>query len=338
MSRRHRIAAFCALLVLAGSAGCAGPGGAGEGDTAALHFGWPVGLTAFVETERSTRTSGSRGPHSTTVRMSYRIDVEEAEGGRLIRRGEIRAEDPASGRIYPLHELPEPLASQLMAVFPSFVVSNEGRIVRLDGIEPLLEEAQRKLEKRLAELPPESEEAKVLAATQVSEENLLEAAREHWQKLAGAWAGTSLAVGEIYQRKEHLAVPALGGLRILSTTEFGIGQRIPCGEEMAEAGCVEIEVRSLPLPEALIQLEEALRERARDAGADGRGALEDFEIEESSYLVTEPSTLVPHYLETTTTFRATLRRSGKADIAVEDMDQTVYRYQYSRPSGETIAP
>jgi hypothetical protein len=303
-----------------------------------LDFGWPVGLTAFVETERSTRRSGSRGPSSTTVRMSYRIDAEEAEGGRLIRRSEIRAEDPKSGRIYPLHQLPEPLASQLMAVFPSFVVDEEGAMVRLDGIEPLLEEAQRKLENRLAELPPGSAEAKVLAATRVSEENLLEAAREHWQKLAGAWAGTSLVVGESYQRKEHLAVPALGGLRIFSTTEFGVGQRIPCVEEMAEAGCVEIEVRSHPLPEALIRLEEALRERARDAAPDGRGTLEEFEIEESSYLVTEPSTLVPHYLETTTTFRATLRRSGEADIAVEDMDQTVYRYRYSKQSGKAIAP
>jgi hypothetical protein len=222
-----------------------------------------------------------------------------------------------------------------MAVFPSFVVSDEGRLVRLDGIEPLLEEAQRKLESRLAELPPDSAEAKVLAATRVSEENLLAAAREHWQKLAGAWSGTSLVVGESYQRKEHIGVPALGGLRILSATEFGVGQRIPCDEEMTEADCVEIEVRSLPLPEALIRLEEALRERSQAAASGGRGALEDFEIEESSYLIAEPSTLVPHYLETTTTFRATLRRAGKADIPVEDLDQTVYRY--SGQGGEATA-
>jgi hypothetical protein len=297
-----------------------------------LRFDWPVGLTAFVETERSTRTTGSRGPSSTTVRMSYRIDVEEAQGGRLIRRGEIRAEDPESGQIYLLEELPEPLASQLMAVFPSFVVSDEGRLVRLEGIEPLIEEAQRKLESRLAELPPESAEAKTLAATRVSEEHLSAAAREHWQKLAGAWSGASLVVGESYQRKEHLAVPALGGLRILSTTGFGVGQRIPCGEEMTEADCVEIEVRSRPLPEALTRLEEAMHDRSG-----GRGALEDFEIEESSYLFAEPSTLTPHYLETTTKFRATLRRPGEADIAVTDLDQTVYRYHYSGQGGEATA-
>ena len=337
MSCWHRIAALCAFLVLAGIAGCAGPGGNGERDTAALRFDWPVGLTAFVETERSTRTTGSRGPSSATVRMSYRIDVEEAQDGRLIRRSEIREEDPESGQVYPLEELPEPLASQLMAVFPSFVVNDDGQLVRLDGIEPLLEEAQRKLESRLAELAPESAEAKMLAATRVSEENLLAAAREHWQKLAGAWSGASLVVGESYQRKEHLPVPALGGVRILSTTDFGVGQRIPCGEEMTEAGCVEIEVRSRPLPEALTRLEEALHERSRSGTSGGRGALEDFDIEESSYLVAEPSTLIPHYLETTTMFRATLRRSGEADIAVEDLDQTVYRYQ-SSGQGEATAP
>jgi len=315
MSRWHRVSAFCGLLALAAITGCAGPGGESEGDTVTLRFDWPVGLTGFVETERSTRSTGARGPGSTTVRMSYRIEVEKAQGGRLIRRGQIRAEDPKSGQIYPVDQLPEPLASQLM-------------LVRLEGIEPLLEEARRKLDSRLAELPPESAEAKALAATRISEEHLLEAAREHWQQLAGAWSGASLVVGESYQRKDRLVVPALGGMRIVSTTDFGVGQRIPCGEEMTTADCVEIEVRSRPLPEALLQLEEVMRERSPSP-------LENFEIEESSYLVVEPSTLIPHYLETTTKFRATLRRDGEADLAVADLDQTVYRYNWQ--GGEATA-
>jgi hypothetical protein len=303
-------------------------GGEGERDAVALRFDWPVGLTAFVQTERSTRTTGSRGTNSTTVRMSYRIDVEQAEEGRLIHRGEIRAEDPQSGRTYPLEQLPEPLASQLMAVFPSFVVSDEGELVRLEGIEAVIEEAQRKLESRLAELPPESAEAQALAATRVSEEHLLEAAREHWDQLAGAWAGKSLVVGESYQREHHLVVPSLGGLRILSAAEFGVGQRIPCGEGMTTADCIEIEVLSRPVPEALAELEGAMRERSRAPTPGGRGALENFQIEESSYLVAEPSTLIPHYLETTAKFSATLHRPGQADTTVSDLDQTIYRYDW----------
>lgn len=326
MSRRSSICALGPLLVLAILAGCAGPGAEGERDVVALRFDWPVGLTASVQTERSTHTTGPRGPSSTTVRMSYRIDVEEAQDGRLIRRGDILAEDPESGRIYPLEQLPEPLASQLTAVFPSFVVSDDGQLLRLEGIEPLLEEAQRKLESLLAELPPESAEARALAATRVSEEHLLGAAREHWDQLAGAWAGARLVVGESYQKKARLVVPALGGPRVLSQTEFGVGQRIPCGEETTAADCVEIEARSRPLPEALAQLEQVIRERSPTPG--GQGTLEDFEIEESSYLVAEPSTLIPHYLETTTKFRATLRRPGEADISVADLDQTIYRYHY----------
>ena len=42
----------------------------------------------------------------------------------------------------------------------------------------------------------------------------------------------------------------------------------------------------------------------------------NLEIEESAYLVTEPGTLLPHYLETTAKFRATLHRPGEADIIV----------------------
>jgi len=326
MSHRLRISSLCPLLVLVTVAGCAGPGGEGESDSIALRFDWPVGLTAFVQTERSTRTTGPRGPSSTTVRMSYRIEVEEAPEGRLIRRGDIRAEDPESGQIYPVDQLPEPLASQLMAAFPSFVVDGEGQLARLEGIEPVIEEAQRKLESRLAELPPESAEARALAATRVSEEHLLEAAREEWDQLVGAWAGTSLLVGEIYQRKARLVVPALGGPRILSGAEFDVGRRIPCGEEMTAADCVEIEVRSRPLPEALSQLEQVMHERSPTPA--GRGTLGNFEIEESSYLVAEPSTLIPHYLETTAKFRATLHRPGEADILVSDLDQTIYRYDW----------
>jgi hypothetical protein len=255
--------------------------------------------------------------------MSYRIDVEEAEEGRLIRRGDIRAEDPESGKAYPLQELPEPLASQLMAVFPSFVVSDEGRLVRLEGVEPLIEEAQRKLERRLADLPPESPEARALAETRVSEEHLLEAAREHWKQLVEDWSGATLEVGERQQRKDRLEAPSLGGARILSTTEFGVGGWIPCKEEASAADCVEIEVHSRPLPEALSRLEEMMRERSRGASKAGAAVLENLEIEESSYLVAEPSGMIPHYLETTARFRATLRRPGEADLTVSDLDQTV---------------
>ena len=131
MSGRLGISAVGPLLVLAAIAGCTWPGGGGRRETLALRFDWPVGLTAFVETERSTRTTGSLGPSSTSVRMSYRIDVEEAQDGRLIRYGDIRAEDPDNGQIYLLNELPEPLASQLIALFPSYVVSNEGGLLRL---------------------------------------------------------------------------------------------------------------------------------------------------------------------------------------------------------------
>jgi len=337
MSGRLGISAVGPLLVLAAIAGCTWPGGGGRRETLALRFDWPVGLTAFVETERSTRTTGPLGPSSTTVRMSYRIGVEEAQDGRLIRYGDIRAEDPDNGQIYPLDELPEPLASQFIALFPSYVVSDEGRLVRLEGVEPLIEEARRKLESRLAELPPESADARMLAASGVSEERLLAAAREHWDQLAGAWSGTSLVVGESYRRKHRLLVPALGGLRIVSTTELSVGQRIPCGEETTAADCVEIQVRSRPVPEALAQLEKAMRERSREATPGGFGALENLEIEESSYLVTEPSTLIPHYLETTTKFHATLLRPGEADTVITDLDQHIYRYHYVPQGGEAAA-
>jgi hypothetical protein len=329
MSGRIGISAVGPLLALAAIAGCTWAGGGDQRETVALRFDWPVGLTAFVETERSTRTTGSLGPSSTTVRMSYRIDVEEAPDGRLIRYGDIRVEDPDNGQIYPLDELPEPLASQLIALFPSYVVNDEGQLVRLEGFEALIEEARRKLESRLAELPPESAEARVLAASGISEERLLAAAREHWDQLAGAWSGATLVMGETYQRKDRLVVPR-SPLRILSAVDYGVGQRIPCTEETIEVDCVEIEVRSRPVPEALAQLEKAMRERSREATPGGFGVLENLQIEESSYLVAEPSTLIPHYLETTTKFHATLLRPGEADTVITDLDQHVYRYHYAQ--------
>ena len=336
MSRRLGITAVGPLLVLAAITGCTWPGGGSERETVALRFDWPVGLTAFVQTERSTRTTGSLGPSSTSVRMSYRINVEEARDGRLIRYGDIRAEDPDNGQIYLLNELPEPLASQLIALFPSYVVSNEGGLLRLEGIEPLIEEARRKLESRLAELPPESAEARALAASGVSEERLLAAAREHWDQLAGAWSGVTLTMGETYQRKDRLVVPH-SALRIRSAVEYGVGQRVPCVEETVAADCVEIEVRSRPLPEALAKLETAMREGSQAATPGGFGTLENLEIEESSYLVTEPSTLIPHYLETTTKFHATLFRPGEPETIITDLDQHIYRYHYVPQGGEAAA-
>jgi hypothetical protein len=328
MSGRIGIAAVGPLLGLAVVAGCSWAGGGDRREAVALRFDWPVGLTAFVETERSTHTSGALGPKSTTVRMSYRIEVEKAPDGRIIRYGDIRAEDPGDGRIYPLDELPEPLASQLIALFPSYVVSDEGQLVRLEGVEVLIEETRRKLESRLAELPPESVEAQVMAASRITENHLLAAAREHWDQLAGAWSGTVLVMGEIYQRKDRLVVPR-SPMRIASAAEYGLGQRIPCDEETTEADCVEIEVHSRPVPEALAKLEEVMRERSRQATPMGFSVLENVQLEESSYLVAEPSTLIPHYLETTTKFHGTLIRPGEADTVISELDQHIFRYQYA---------
>lgn len=320
MSRRARIVSW--LLALAATAGCAGP--TPERDTVALRFDWPVGLTAFVQTERSTRTNSPLGPTSRTVRVGYRIDVEEAEDGRLLRYGDVLAENPADGRIYPLDELPEPVARQLTTLFPSYVVSDEGRVLRLEGSDLVIQEARRKLEGQLAEAAPGSPAARRLAAASLSEESLLAAVREHWEQLVGSWSGRDLAVGETHAVEQRLVVPR-AALRIQSTREFGVKQRVPCNEEATSADCVGIEVRSLPLREALDDLERATR---ADAQATRAGALENVEIEESSYLVTEPSTLIPHYLETTTKFRATVSAPGEPELAIEDLDQTIYRYRY----------
>jgi hypothetical protein len=320
----NRLARILVCSLLAALAACVGPGGDAERDTVALRFDWPIGLTAFVQTERSTRTNSPLGPTSRTVWMSYRIDVEEAEEGRLLRYGDVRAEDPADGRIYRLEELPERVAIQLTALFPSYVVSDEGRVVRLEGSEPMLEEAQRKLERQLAMAAPGSPEARRLAAASITEESLLAAVQAHWDELVGAWSGRSLAVGETLEREERLVVPR-AALRIQSTVEFGVGQRIPCNERATGAECVEIEVRTRPLPDALDDYERAMRKRAQ---ATGSGVLANVEIEESSYLVTEPATLIPHYLETTTKFRATVSRPGEPDVTIEDLDQTVFRYRY----------
>jgi hypothetical protein len=204
------------------------------------------------------------------------------------------------------------------------VVSDAGRLVRLEKNDPMIEEARRKLESRLAELAPGSREARALAAASFPEERLLAAVRAHWEPLVGSWSGAHLVVGETYQREERLLVPR-PPLRIRSTVEFALRRRVPCGEETTSPDCVEIEVRSRPLPEALDDFERAMRERSQ---AEGVGALESIQIEESSYLVTEPSTLIPHYMETTTKFQATLSLPGESDIAIEDLDQTIYRYSY----------
>jgi hypothetical protein len=333
MSLRQRGSALCALLALAANVGCARPVGT-ESDSFALRFDWPIGLTAFVETERSTRKAGPQGSSSQTVRMSYRIEVEAAPDGRLIRYGEVRAEDPHSGRSYPLDELPEPMASQFVALLPSYVVNDEGRVVRLVDSDALIDEARRKMRSQLARTLGEEADVEAIVAANVNEENLLELAREHWNRLAGEWSGMNLRLGEIHESEGRLAVDPLGGVEIPAAREFVVGQRLPCDEEMTQAACVEIEIHWRPLPDALARLERAMREASRAARAGTFGMLEDIEIEQSSYLVTEPSTLIPHYLETTTKFRATLPDRGDANGAVEELDQHIYRYRYAPPAGE----
>jgi hypothetical protein len=117
--------------------------------------------------------------------------------------------------------------------------------------------------------------------------------------------------------------------------EFGIRQRIPCSEEATAADCVEIEVRTRPLPEALARLEQAMRQRSH-ATAPGRlEAPGNLEIEESAYLVTEPGTLLPHYLETTSKLRDAVPLRQGAGLAFDELDQHIYRFDYSAGEADT---
>ncbi|MEJ2540053.1 MAG: hypothetical protein P8188_08805 [Gemmatimonadota bacterium] len=305
-------------------------------ETVTLTFGWPAGLSARVERESARTTFAEDGPVQVTVRMAHRMDVEQDPRGRLVTYTDFQV-DPIEG-IAPGEQA---LVQRLTASLPGYVVSEDGELVGVTGLEELRAGMRTWLDSLIQAETSSLEEAAQAARflmpitdQALSEEALLASVSQEWTMLVDAWTGREMELGrtEVIDTEEALPIP--GAPVVPYRYELSAIARVPCRDGDEDAGCVQLSLVSFPDPETLSEaLGSFVTEMAEQMGtAPGQMRYEEVDARAEITLVAEPATLIPHALTVTERSRITVVVDGETQSGGRDETKEV-RFRYDGPPG-----
>jgi len=260
----RRGAALAALVV---ALGAARPAGADEVE---LRFDWPVGLTARVVLAARVQDASGRRGDTTTRRVAYRMRLEEAKDGLLVRFSEPE--------LLSLDNRERALLRLLPAFQPSLVIDARGRLVRLVELDEMRESFR-----RLVDDP--SPEVLAIYEERTAPEAARAAVQQRWQLLAADWLPSELELGAHYQAESQEPAP-LGGVPMPVDVRWSASKRLPCRVGENEPRCVEILYQSLTDQEAF---DEILEQHRTDDAPKWKAV-----VLKRIRLVSEPDGLVPH--------------------------------------------
>lgn len=313
---------LAAVLVAGAAAALAGPAAAKE--AVALAFGWPSDLRGQVTfSARTTQTVNGR---SEAISMSgrYEVTTADAADGLLIRfdNVETEVENSAAG--------PQAMVKKYLAKAastpPSYVVAGDGRFVRIEGLEAFRGSVLGGIDDAFAEFPAEVRRQVAQVVGRIFTREQLEASIvSEWNMYVGAWIDAELDQGDVYEITYREPIPALGNMAVPMRAQFMFRERAACHARDEARRCVELEMRTFVDPEGLGAALEALLGQLPEGGDAAR--VEDMRQEMVVRLITEPSTLLPHLMESSKRTVSTVSLGAERRVSSQ-VEERRFVYSY----------
>ncbi|HYH99244.1 hypothetical protein [Hyalangium sp.] len=289
MSRLTRVISSLALAgLLAHCATPSGSGGAVSGDTVALRFAWPLGLTVQVAST-STVTQKDQPPEFSS--LTYQLRLEGLGEERKLLTEQMIPTTIGT----PLDEGPPP-------PMPTLVLGPKGELRRTEGIDKVVEEMAQQAE---IQGIPKEQQAQI---TGLVHDALEQAARSRWEVLVGKWSGLALKPGEATERKSQTAVPLFGS--VAATRErVLLKERVPCTEGETEKRCVRLVLESSLDPDKLDHATDELLRKLKSVMKANMAVPDEalpeltvmkIRVDSTLEFIAEPETLVPYSQRTVT--------------------------------------
>ncbi len=257
------------------------------GTVVSLRFGWPVGLTANVESEGDIARSGQK---PVRVKLRSRLMVREAPDGLLI---EETVDTFGGGG----------LIESLASLSPGFVVGAEGEFLRVVHLEEFRAQAMDLIMSLMqGQEGPNHEAARAQAQALLdqvfTEQVLASQVADAWNSRVAAWSGADMTFGEplsLVTEAEHPMLES-GGLE-LEVVFAWVGEAT-CSRD-GERRCVELTIESRPTERGAAALVEATRKMVAQLAPGSEAELADVSvsIENRVRLLCEPDTLITHRFE-----------------------------------------
>jgi hypothetical protein len=231
----------------------------------------------------------------------------------------------------------EPVYAWMQAFFlanTGLVVAQDGTPLVVEGVdhvaaitEDMIQPALDSIAAKGIELGP----IKELSDKLTSEQMISSLIAGPWRQMVSQWSGTALEVDAVYEATLEEPSPLLPDQSVTMQYQIGYLRWVPCTVEAEPDTCVRIEVHATPEPESLERLLRAVERELSTAFPDEEFRYEDFSQEIVTVLVTEPSTLMPHYFSHSKTITGAFPNAGALVHGTRlDAMEMVFEYQDSR--------
>jgi hypothetical protein len=188
---------------------------------------------------------------------------------------------------------------------PSYVVSPEGEFLRVEGLEAFRNRILEGMYDAFAESPAATrEQITETVGAIITREQLEASMASDWYSYVGTWIGAELDQGDLYELNFKQPIPAFGNMEVPMRTTFLFRQRVSCNNAESAKRCVELEMHTFVDPEGLAAAIEAFM--ARLPAGQGAPRFRDLQHETVVRLISEPETLLPHLMESSTRTIATM--------------------------------
>ncbi len=295
-------------------------------ETVELQFGWEPSEARSAEVSRTVEKTGGE---ARTYRGRYAFRTQEGDEQLQVR---VEPELEGSKGTFEGTELGRIVTAASFAAMPTMQVTAAGRFEGVSGREATrreyLEAARSAAEGSLPQ------EVRSMLERLLAAEVLETRSRQFWEMLVGLWAGESFELGASYEgdTEASFALPLVGRRKMPVEVDFGVRERVACGERPGGGGerpaCVRASVESRPDVREAETLVQRWVDRVAEATAkrQGREQTPDLEVGEvfirsEVEVVTHPADLQPESYREKRTIRLTLRAPDGTEKAYRHVDE-----------------
>lgn len=292
------------------------------GEVVKLEFAMEAGLEAHTKfiAEQVRVKNGEEQVHA-TMNAEGRFRIEgHPEGLVIIQNFDDVDFDADMGEHT---DLMTKMVETASAVETRYIISNNGEILGVEGLEPLIEILQKTTESIIDDFPEEvKSKLRNFQSQLINKDNFISKATEQWSGVVQQWLGAEFEKGFYYTIEYSEQVPAFGGVELGFNGTYEYLGKTHCNDTDTEQSCVELLFQSTLLPDSAEQFTNAMVKQLNLQVPDGFVISADTNL----LLVTEPDTLKPHYLEKVKTITSL---SDSADGMGQRIDRIVYVYSYN---------
>lgn len=290
-------------------------------DTVTLRFNWEAGIESraelFAETIR-VKNGEQQIQMSMTGEGLSRLE-SHPDGLLLVQRTDNVNTELDMGE---LSGFIKPIMEAVTSTEIKSVVSDAGELMAVQGLEPIVAGIVESVNLIIDDAPEDMQPVlDNMLPQMVSEEKFISNASEVWSEQVSNWIDAEFEKGYYYNVEYAEPVAEFGGIELEFEGSYEYLGKTSCNKQDAELSCVELAFQSTLLPESAAQFTSAIFEQMQRPVPEGfvMGAQTDM------LLITEPSTLKPHYFEKVKTISA----PSTSDEGTEDsINRIVYSYSY----------